>query len=50
MEVDVIEKVGQVINAYECKLNNNENVKFTSFLKLYPEANVKVINPENLLI
>jgi len=47
-EVDVIEKKGTAISAYECKWGD-KSVSFTNFLKLYPGAVVKVVTPKDLL-
>ena len=48
LEIDVIEKKGTTISAYECKWKDKE-VIFTRFKKLYPEAAVKVVTPGDLL-
>jgi predicted AAA+ superfamily ATPase len=48
-EVDVIEKKGTAISAYECKWNDNATVSFTHFLKMYPHAKVSVITPHDFL-
>ncbi len=48
MEIDVIEKRGAAIHAYECKWQH-ENVKFTSFLEKYPNATVGVVTPESVI-
>ena len=48
MEIDVIEKSGSNIDAYECKWNEAE-VIFTQFLKLYPQATARIITPTDLL-
>ena len=45
---DVIEKSGVDITAYECKWGK-EDVVFTSFLKLYPDAVTNVVAPQSLL-
>lgn len=47
-EVDVIEKNGTEITAYECKWSDTK-VSFEPFLKKYPEARVKVVTPTELL-
>lgn len=47
-EIDVIEKKGADIIAYECKWND-KNVSFTQFLKKYPNAHTEVITPNDLL-
>lgn len=49
LEIDVIEKNGVDITAYECKWNPAENPLFSLFLKLYPSAKTKVVHPEDLL-
>jgi len=49
LEIDLIEKKGNDINAYECKWNPEENPSFSLFLKSYSNAKVKVIHPGNLL-
>lgn len=48
LEVDIIEKKGDRIVAYECKWGTEE-VSFKAFLKSYPEAHTEVIRPETLL-
>lgn len=48
LEIDVIEKSGLNISAYECKWSET-NVSFKEFLKLYPEAKTKVVTPDNFL-
>jgi uncharacterized protein len=48
-EVDMVEKKGTAISAYECKWNDNTVVSFTHFLKLYPHAKTSVITPQDLL-
>ncbi len=48
-EVDIIEKKGTNISAYECKWGN-EAVSFQTFLKAYPQAHVEVIRPDALLL
>lgn len=47
-EVDVIEKSGVVIAAYECKWTDKD-VSFKHFLKSYPQATVHVVTPHGLL-
>ena len=47
-EVDVVEKKGSAISAYECKWNDRE-VVFTQFKKAYPQATTKVVTPSDLL-
>ena len=49
LEIDVIEKIGQDIYAYECKWNNSEQVSFSTFLASYPDAKVMVVSPGDLL-
>ena len=48
IEIDVIEKSGMEISAYECKLGTT-TVSFSRFLKMYPQAKVRVITPNDLL-
>jgi predicted AAA+ superfamily ATPase len=48
-EVDVIEKNGTEINAYECKWSDTK-VSFQPFLKKYPDAKVAVVTHKKLLI
>ncbi|MFA6404954.1 MAG: ATP-binding protein, partial [Candidatus Paceibacterota bacterium] len=48
LEVDVVEKKGSVIDAYECKWGDTD-VVFTYFLKLYPQATTHIITPNDLL-
>lgn len=48
LEIDVVEKMGSDITAYECKWNK-ENVSFEKFLKKYPNAQVQVVTPNDLL-
>lgn len=48
LEIDLIEKKGERINAYECKWNPDETCGFSTFLKYYPDAKVKVIHPNDL--
>ena len=49
LEIDVIEKNGTDISAYECKWGLSENPSVSSFLKLYPQAKTEVVHPEDLL-
>lgn len=49
MEVDVIEKKGVHITAFECKWSAEE-VSFKSFLKAYPRAHAEVVSPETMLV
>ncbi|MDO8482885.1 MAG: ATP-binding protein [bacterium] len=48
LEVDVIEKKGPLISAYECKWTKRD-VSFKHFLKSYPQATVRVVTPHDLL-
>jgi len=48
LEVDVIEKKGAMVSAYECKWGNT-TVSFASFLKKYPDATTRVITPDDLI-
>ena len=48
IEIDVIEKSGFDISAYECKWGSKD-VSFKEFLKLYPQAKVAIIRPVNLI-
>ena len=47
-EVDIIERKGIEISAYECKWSYTD-VAFTYFLKLYPQAITHIITPKSLL-
>jgi len=47
-EVDVIEKKGTALSAYECKWSEKD-VSFKHFLKSYPQATVRVVTPQDLL-
>lgn len=47
-EIDVIEKRGFDISAYECKWSDKD-VSFKEFLKKYPGAKTQVITPDDLL-
>lgn len=47
-EVDVIEKKGLDIKAYECKWGDKD-VSFKQFLKKYPGAKTQIITPNDLL-
>lgn len=49
MEIDVIEKQGAAIRAYECKWQY-EDVKFTSFLERYPQATATVVTPASVIV
>lgn len=48
LEIDIIEKRGLDIVAYECKWGDRD-VSFKRFLKLYPEAETHVVTPNDLL-
>ncbi len=48
MEIDVIEKSGPEIAAYECKWSAQE-VSFKKFLEKYPQSKTEVVYPEKLL-
>jgi len=48
IEIDVIEKGGMEISAYECKLGDT-TVSFAGFLKMYPRAKARVVTPNDLL-
>ena len=48
LEIDVIEKRGFDISAYECKWSDT-NVSFKEFLKKYPDAHTQVVTPNDLL-
>ena len=48
-EIDLIEKSGVDIAAYECKWNPIENPSFSVFLKSYPNAKTIIVHPEDLL-
>lgn len=47
-EIDVIEKQGTDIAAYECKWNDND-VSFKQFLKKYPNTKTQVVNLRDLI-
>ena len=47
-EIDVIEKSGATIFAFECKWSD-EDVSFSDFLKKYPHASTQLITPHVLL-
>ena len=49
LEIDLIEKNGIDIVAYECKWSSEENPSFSSFLRLYPNAKIQVVHPSDLL-
>lgn len=48
-EIDVIEKKGIDISAYECKWSDGKDVSFTQFSKLYPHAKASIVTPRDLL-
>lgn len=48
LEIDIIEKKGEEISAYECKWKK-ENVSFSEFLKKYPKAKTRTISVEDLI-
>ena len=48
-EIDFIRVDGRAIHAYECKLTVNSTNNFKVFLKHYPEAQVRVVTPDDLL-
>ncbi|MEK7068874.1 MAG: ATP-binding protein [Patescibacteria group bacterium] len=48
LEIDVVEKSGPNIRAYECKWSP-QDVSFASFLKKYPAAHTRVITPDVLV-
>lgn len=48
LEIDVIEKKGTTVSAYECKWANTA-VSFASFLKAYPDATAQVITPDDMI-
>lgn len=47
-EIDVIEKQGGIIRAYECKWKDHAKVP-PAFLKAYPQASFSSINPQKML-
>jgi predicted AAA+ superfamily ATPase len=49
LEIDVIEKKGTEITAYECKWSDRE-VSFKDFLKKYPKASARVVTPNDLSV
>jgi hypothetical protein len=49
LEVDVVEKKGTELSAYECKWKDGAQVSFARFLKIYPHAKTFVIAPHDLL-
>ncbi len=48
LEIDVVEKKGVQIDAYECKWSDTP-VSFSHFLKSYPQATTHVVTPKDLL-
>lgn len=48
LEIDVIEKQGQVLHAYECKWQEEE-VSFGKFLEKYPHAITEVVTVGNVV-
>lgn len=48
LEIDLIEVENQKLTAYECKWGK-EDIKFTKFLKYYPNATAQVITPDDLI-
>ncbi len=48
LEIDIIEKLGVNIRAYECKWGA-ETMAFTKFLKMYPKAKVETLRPANFM-
>ncbi len=48
LEIDIIEKQGQEIRAYECKWKQ-EKVSFDTFMEKYPQATAKLVTVDNLL-
>jgi len=49
-EVDYLELQNAQINAYEIKWNLHKKPKTKAFLRLYPNAAVKIVNPENFFL
>lgn len=48
-EVDLIEEVSDILSAYEFKWSKNERPRFpVTFTSNYPDAQTKVISPENV--
>ena len=48
-EIDLVEVTGTKLQAFECKWNAKQKVKFTqTFLHNYPTATTAVIHPENM--
>ncbi len=48
-EIDVIEKKGTTISAYECKWSGGKDVSFSQFEELYPHAKASIVTPKDLL-
>lgn len=48
LEIDVIEKQGQTLHAYECKWQEEE-VSFSKFLEKYPHAIAEVVTVDNVI-
>lgn len=48
-EIDFIIECNQQLQAMECKWNSKERPSFNIFSKTYPEATIKVINPQEML-
>jgi predicted AAA+ superfamily ATPase len=48
-EIDFLWVEGDKIQAIECKWNEKETQKFTTFKKLYPTASTQVVYPKDLL-
>jgi len=46
-EIDYIEESGGKYSAYEIKWNPTRKAKVRSFLNLYPDAKVNLVNPHN---
>ena len=46
LEVDLVEEKDRKINAYECKLSDDD-ISFKKFLKYYPDAKTSVVNLKN---
>jgi len=49
LEIDLVEKNGVELNAYECKWSRDEKYSFSTFLKFYTNAKTNIVNPENLI-
>lgn len=48
-EIDFVEESSGHIRAYECKWSSVEQVRFTSFSRMYPHANTTVVSPETIM-